>query len=284
MKTPMLGVLTLPFDKYLEADGISQSMLKHMARSPAHFQYALTHKEPPTENQIIGRIFHTAVLEPDQFAGSFYLRPETYPGPNGPKKWNGNSNFCKDWLDDHSNLEVITLDQHQMILDMKKSVMEHPSARRALEAGKTEYSLFVKDPETGIGLKCRPDRLSGNTIPDLKSTIDASPEGFARQVAQRGYDVQAAFYLDVANWCGLDKKYFIFIACEKEPPYAVGVYQLDEQSIECGRSKYRSWLNTAALCYETNEWPAYDPAIKTLALPDWSVRQEMNTSALMLTE
>ncbi len=100
-------------------------------------------------------------------------------------------------------------------------------------------------------------------------------------MANNGYDVQAAFYLDMANLCGLDKKYFIFIACEKEPPYATAVYQLDEASIECGRSKYRRWLNTAALCWESGEWPAYDPAIQVLTLPQWNIRQE---TELLLNE
>ncbi len=269
----MNGIRTISFDEYVKSDGVNQSKLKWMARSPAHFKHALSVKEPPTKEQKIGHIFHTAVLEPHLLEKSYYLRPDTYPGPTKALKWSGNSNFCKDWLADHSDREVITCDQQEMILSMRASVMEHPSARRALEAGKTEYSLFAKDPETGIGLKCRPDRLSGNTIPDLKSTIDASPEGFAKQVAKHGYDVQAAFYLDMANLCGLDKKYFIFIAVEKEEPYAVGVYQLDEASIECGRSKYRRWLNTAAMCYDTGEWPAYDSAIQVLTLPQWSLRQ-----------
>lgn len=271
------GAYRMPMAEYLKAPGISQSQLKAMTRSPAHFQAALTMPAEPTRAQLIGTVLHYAVLEPDLFGDSYHLRPLTYKSKQGePKKWNGNATECKEWLAAHNDRPILTSDERDAVLEMRKSVMEHASARAALAQGLAEQALFVADPDTGIGLKCRTDWLSGNAIVDLKSTEDASPEGFARSVEKFGYDVQAAYNLDLANWLDLKKEFFIFIAVEKSPPYAVGVYELDVESVGVGRSKYRRWLALAAHCERTQEWPAYDPAIVRLSLPQWALRKEEN--------
>lgn len=269
---------------YLEAPGLSRSILKHMARSPAHFKFALENPEPPTDAQILGEIIDLAILEPSKLEKAYWLRPETYENKKGEvKKWNGNATECKDWLGAHEDRHVIRVHEQEMVIAVRKAVLEHPSAKAALKDGDRKVCLFVKDPDTGILLKCEIDLLSGNAIVDLKSTDDASVDGFARSVAKFGYDVQAAFYLDICNWLGLGKEFFVFIAVEKEPPYAVAVYELDEESIQVGRSKYRRWLNLFNYCSEMNEWPAYPDDIIRLSLPMWAKRQE-ETLSLSYTE
>jgi hypothetical protein len=285
----MKGVVKLTLAEYLKADGISQSRLKGMARSPAHFRHTEDEDSPSTRDRILGHIFHTAVLEPHLLEKAYYLRPETYKirgvGKDETKKWHNGSLYCKEWMEAHKDREILLEKEHVAIIGMRKSVMEHPGARDALAQGVSEQCLFVQDPDTGIGLKCRCDRLSGNTIPDLKSTDDASEEGFARSCAKWGYDVQAAFYLDIANWLGLNKEFFIFIAVEKEPPYAVGVYtvELDDETCVIGRGKYRRWLSLLSHCLEYNEWPAYSPDIIPLRLPPYEIRKPENLNQLLLT-
>ena len=82
------------------------------------------------------------------------------------------------------------------------------------------------------------------------------------------YDVQAAWYLDGVNQ-GFAKgeqmfATFIFIAVEKEPPYGVGVYQLDEADVISGREKARSDLATYAHATSTGVYDAYSPQIQLL--------------------
>jgi len=104
---------------------------------------------------------------------------------------------------------------------------------------------------------------------DLKSTQDAS-EHFAKSCANYGYHRQAAMYLDGLRTLGLDAEHFIFVAAEKAPPYAVGVYELDYDAIERGRDLYRADLELLARCMERDEWPAYSPELVTLSLPRWA--------------
>lgn len=281
----MNAVQTLSWDKYEKAPGLSQSKLKVMAKTPAHFKEALDNPPEPTRSFIMGHFVHTAVLEPNLLQSSYHLRPETYTlekdrdknnRKGDIKKWNGNATECKDWFAAHTDKEVVLQAEQDAMIQIRKAVLEHPEASRALTKGKAEQCLFANDPVTGLQLKCRTDWLSGEAIVDLKTCEDASPAGFAKSVAKYGYDVQAAFNLDIANLLSLGKEYFVFIAVEKEPPHAVAVYDLDIDSIALGRSKYRRWLDLYAHCSELDEWPGYDPKITTLRLPQWSFMQESN--------
>jgi exodeoxyribonuclease VIII len=157
-------------------------------------------------------------------------------------------------------------------MGMHQSILSHPEASRALAQGESEMCMFANDL-TGLSLKCRSDWISGNTVTDLKSTLDASKDAFAKTILFYGYDVQAAFNLDMSKWLGIPKDYFLFIAVEKEPPYAVAMYELDQESIEIGRNKYRRWISLVDHCIKTNEWPGYDPDITRISLPEWSKRQ-----------
>jgi exodeoxyribonuclease VIII len=110
---------------------------------------------------------------------------------------------------------------------------------------------------------------------DLKTTVNAHPEAFARDAFKYRYHCQAAFYSDakqiVENLPQTPR--FCFIVVEKEFPYAVAVYWLDDQSIDLGRRVYRKDLETYAWCREIDSWPGYDE-IRTLRLPRYAFVKE----------
>lgn len=278
MKT---GVFDLPMPDYLAAHGVSQSQLKHLARSPAHLREYVDHPKPSTEDQIIGTITHVAVFEPHRLETSCHVKPENYQNDKGDwRKWNGNATVCKDWIAARQDKPIIPQKKFTDVLGIRDAVARHPAAALALKTGKAEQSLFCEDPETGLQLKCRADWMSGNAFVDLKTCLDASREGFARTVAQRGYDLQAALTMDIAAILGLGKEHFLFIAVEKEPPYAVAVYELDAESIEIGRQKYRRLLWKYVACVSEDRWPAYSQNIERLSLPAWAKKAEFNAMLL----
>lgn len=280
MKTGVIPDLPMP--DYLAAKGVSQSMLKLLAKSPSHLKYSVEHPAPSTPDQIIGTITHVAVFELDQLESCCHVKPGSYQDSKTGdwKKWNGNATPCKDWLLAHKDRPVISQDDYTTVLGIRDSVAVHPAAALALRNGKAEQSLFVEDPETGLLLKCRSDWMSGNACADLKTCLDASPAGFAKTIANYGYDIQGALTLDICKLLDLGKEHFIFIAAEKEPPYAVGVYQLDEESIEIGRQKYRRLLTHYLQCVTAKKWPAYSQNIEFLSLPDWSKKSEWRAMLL----
>jgi hypothetical protein len=75
----------------------------------------------------------------------------------------------------------------------------------------------------------------------------------------------------------------MFIAVEKEPPFACAVYQASKEHIkdargnivaagmiEAGMGKIGPLLELYARCYKSGEWPGYVDSIEDLYLKRWA--------------
>lgn len=183
------------------------------------------------------------------------------------------SDVLAEWTENNPGRIVLTPETWDQLHAMANAVHSHPAAGSLLTGcpGEAEKSVYWNDATTGVLCRCRPDWWrDDNVIVDLKTTEDASPEGFAKSMANYRYDVQAAYYLDgVQQATGKRPKAFVFIAVEKKPPYGVGVYVLDSDSLELGRAQYQHDLRIYAECVRTGEWPGYGDKIQTISLPAW---------------
>lgn len=182
-----------------------------------------------------------------------------------------------EWMRNNGHRTVLSADEWDVLHAMRRSVMAHPKAAALLsKKGRAEQSVYWKDKETGVLCRCRPDWLTDDDfIVDLKSTEDASPEEFARSVANWRYHVQDPFYRDGLTAIKRRPKAFVFIACEKKAPYAVGVYVLRAEDVELGRMQYRADLKAYAECLRTGVYPAYSNEVESLALPGWYANQKL---------
>lgn len=142
--------------------------------------------------------------------------------------------------------------------------------------GEAELSYFWQDKDTGLVCRCRPDFLrGGNIIVDIKTTADAEPKAFSKQIANLNYHLSAAFYLDgVTAVTGEKYDKFIIIAVEKEPPYGVSVHLLDEGTIDAGRFLYKKALKKLKECKDKDEWQGYPDEILSTAIPAWAFPAE----------
>jgi exodeoxyribonuclease VIII len=129
---------------------------------------------------------------------------------------------------------------------------------RILSNGLPEVIKTWTDPKSGAPVKCRADWDNENMgiIADLKTTDDASPKGFAKSCRKWTYDKQAAVYSD-----GMKRDNFVFMAVEKNAPYAVGVYFAGADMIEAGREKRDKNLNTYVEALSTGIWKGYSEDI-----------------------
>lgn len=201
------------------------------------------------------------------------------------------SDVKAEWEASNGHRTVLSEDEYAQVIAMRDAVMAHPAAGNLLrQAGMAERSVYWTDPETGVIGRCRPDWWvpSKGLLADLKTTDDASPEGFGRSIMKWGYHRQHPYYLDGCNHAieqaGIDwpeQRYFVFIAVEKAPPYNVAVYTLDDDSIAIGRAECREALNTYAECEASGEWPGYSPRIETVALPEWHIRRHLPSPAAL---
>lgn len=255
---------------------ISKSGLDKIARSPAHYWQAYLApdafaKRERNEELELGSAFHLLVLEPERFSESVALIPKvdlrTREGKYAMMRFE----------EEHGGKIIIQQDDVDRISRMRDAVFNHPTARAAFTGQLLiEHTIEWEDATTGAPCKCRFDCINTTlgVAPDLKSTKDASPQAFAKSVANYRYHVQEAFYTDGYNADPLrvfpDRLSFIFVAVEKEAPYGVAVYELDQEAVNIGRALYRRDLNVYQRCRAANEWPAYSNEVQQLSLPGWA--------------
>lgn len=251
---------TMPADAYHATDAVSASLLKQIAKSPAHARAYLQQQQEPTAAMLFGTAFHTCVLESERFA-------EDYAVFEGDKRTKGGKEAYEAAI--ATGKTIITPNEYKIITAMAEAIGDHPAASKLVRGdGQTEVSMFWEDEDTGLQCKCRPDiwiaQGRGSVIVDIKTTEDASPEGFARSIQSYGYGIQAAHYL-----AGSGADAFIFVAVEKKEPYAVAVYQLDALSLEISEMKRRDMLQLWASCRESDSFPAYSDECQLISLPGW---------------
>ena len=248
---------------------LSASRIKEFLRSPAHLRHM--DENPKTGDALaFGDAFHTHLLEPMRFNEEFAVAPDVDRRTTaGKAQW-------QTFVDAHGHKKVLKHDDWLAITGMARSVMLNEVAGEML-AGRsdTEISMFWQH-ELGIPCKARIDAISvgDKCIIDLKSTTDASKEAFSRSVANFGYHIQAAWYIDAARAAGFEVETMVFIAVEKTAPYGTACYVLDEFSIDEGRRIIANMLPRYAACLHRNRWPSYDSMITTLKLPMWALRGE----------
>lgn len=250
---------------YRPAPYYSQSFLTEVRRSPAHaIAYRSTPKEP-TPDMLLGTYAHCAILEPERFEEQFVVGPDV---SRASKEW---KEFAAKHATDHVTL--LKPDDYATIMRMAEAIDQHPGAKRYLSGGRAEYSAFWIDPLTGLRCKARYDylHLEQGVLVDLKTAKDASQRAFERACVDRGYHRQSAFYLDGFNLLtGQQSDAFVHVLVEKEPPYAVGVYVLDNGALDKGRVEIAQLLETVKECERTGKWPAYSEQLQTATLPPWA--------------
>lgn len=245
--------------QYHAHPAVSKSLLDKIARSPLHARaYLDGTREEPTASMNFGTALHTAVLEPERYAGEYAVF-------EGDRRTTAGKKAYEELM--QKGATIISAADHGAISAMVASIQQHQTAGAMIECGHAETSVFWEDPVTGIECKCRPDywRREYGVVVDLKTTDDASPEAFARSVASYRYHVQAAHYME-----GTRATRFVFVAVEKKPPYAVAVYELDADSLKAGRILRERDIASIASCREFNVWPGYSEHIQTLSLPRWA--------------
>ena len=266
MTTPTTIRHDLTNAEYHASPAISKSGLDLIRRAPALYGYRRENPQEQTPAMRLGSLTHTVVLEPEVFAHSVIVRPEGIDRRTSAGK--------ADWAEfeiQAEGKEIITNEEGAKLAAIRDAVRSHPAAAKALAGSPTiEQSIFWE--VDGIACRCRPDAVTEKgVIVDLKTTRDASPEGFAKSIQAYRYHVQAAFYSDGYRAAsGEAPRGFVFVAVETEAPYLVAVYVASEAMTQRGRVDYQTDLDTFRRCQESGTWPGYSDAPLTIDLPKWA--------------
>jgi hypothetical protein len=253
----------MPFPEYLAHPALGSGAIRQFIKSPGHFlHYTRTKGVPPTPQMLLGSAAHCAVLEPREFNSRYAKAPDVdRRTKDGKAAW-------AEFLDCNPHKEILTPEQYDTAWAIKDTLSAMPEYRALLAAGAhydVEVSCFWTDDATGLELKGRADMLrSDGVCIDLKTTIDASPHGYPHAIARYGSHIQAAIYCDAFE---CDR--FVFVAIENKPPFAAGIYTLDEASLELGRQQYRAALDGIAKYERSGIWPiGYGE--QEIGLPAWA--------------
>ena len=262
----------MPFSEYLEIDAMNCSTLKKVAQSPRHAQHELVTPSEPSAAFVIGDAFHALVLEPERFAAEFAQ------GLDCGKRTKADKEAWEDWYEAHPDVTGLKPEDWDTIHAMREAVLDHSTAAEVMAGeGENELTMVWADPITNTLCKGRADRLTNykgqSVIADLKSTIDASPEGWGRSSARFAYHQQAAWYLAGANVLAPLDRRFLFVCCEKKPPYGVTVQELNADALKAGAKLNRIYLHRWLKCLDTKQFTGYPDGVLNYGLPGWALNE-----------
>ena len=268
-------------DAYHADPRISVTGIKRFMRSPLHYH---GHKEPSVKPKafVVGNATHTLFLEPHKFEAKYKVKPLEIDG-QGPR-----TKHYKEWLF-HQDPNINWLDQEtfELVYGMADSALAHPILNDLGVERVVEGSLFFK--HQGVECKARPDlvimREDGDVdVIDLKTTQDASPEGFAKVSWNLGYGVQEYVYRLALESVGLTVNRFIFLAVEQAPPYACAAHVLEPRWVDKSAIEVDAALRSYKFCVEKDSWPSFGEAIHTLRLPKWASGDSQSNGWLTVKE
>lgn len=253
-------ITDLSNESYHARPEISSSDVKMVAaKSLAHWKHKVWKSSTAFA---LGSAVHALVLEPEK---NLVLR--------GPEDRRGNKWKEAQLAADLDGQILLTESDFDLAQDIAKPIIAHPVVAQWL-ADPTfvaEASFFAKDPATGVDIKCRPDGfLPGSGIVfDIKTTRDASPEGFPRELRNYGYDLQAAFYLRCLRASGHNATTFVFVCVEKENPYAVGLHALTDAYLSAADQRVTATLQKISNAQALDDFTTGWPLINHIDLPRW---------------
>lgn len=266
-----MSMIQMDMDSYAALPHMNQSTLKQGLRSMQHLKAAIEgENRKETDALRFGQLVHTAILEPESLSMEYAIAPSVDRRTKaGKQEW-------EDFTRVHFDKVIVKQEDYDRALAMRESVMQHPAAKALLSRDRMTEVTATWNNE---GTDCKA-RLDGYIPPrgkakpiilDLKTAMDASPDGFARAVAKFNYHLQQAFYVDAVKAVKKRHAQFVFIAVEKEAPYAVGVYTLAGDAEEVGRKMYKDVLTRWRDSVQSNHAVGYGDSIQEIELPGWAV-------------
>lgn len=243
----------------------------------ADFHYQQTHGKEASPAMELSKTIHELTFYPD-------ARHLVKVAPSVDRRTKEGKQEYAEWFDDlPPGAKILSPNDADAVLGVQTAILNHPKASKlfsggiAEQAGYFEHELEVINPDGSrstviIPGKIKPDfRRNDGIIVDLKAYRkgDASPKGFSYAVRTRGYLIQAAWYsLGYRAIMGRMPKAFTFVVVEKEPPYLVGCYIVEEAQLELGMKQVEIGLRKYYKGIQTGLWPGYSENIEPLLIPE----------------
>lgn len=210
-----------------------------------------------------GNSFELALLDPIGFSEKvkFY---NTDKRPEPDKAMNSKKNIA--WKSEFFETNQYVIDEtgpesYETIKCMLESCYADKAVQGLIRNTEYQLSLFWTDDQTGVQLKTRPDicKRKKNVLINIKTTIDGSPKGFSKDLANYDYPLQACMEISGCIATGamptIDAYYWLVV--EKVPPFNATIYQFDEQDIKASMLELEWLIEKIRKAREEKMFPGY---------------------------
>lgn len=275
--------LDIPNDVYHDDRTAASSTWLKLVDSKTLYHLRSYLDSPPAEKSpalLMGAAVDCLIFEPDKWDQQFIVAPELNLRTNDGKAAMA---ALKEQASKENKL-IVRHEHHQEALATAQSVRTNPVMADILKRGVAQPVFIWDDPVTFMRCKCKLDWYDEETgtVYDLKTAVDASPDAFAKAVANFGYHIQQAFYMDGIRCLGYPAKRFVFCVQEKPDnrntfeahPNLMAFYELDSDDDEAGRDAYSSSIMAIQYALRNNDWPGYTNEVLQITRPGWARRKD----------
>jgi hypothetical protein len=259
-----------------ESEHYSATGLKHALRSLKEMRYYLDGKLEEKRGKFLdfGNAFETKLLEPDEFKNNVAvfpaeklkydiqeMRPELKVVASSKEFKSVKDAFYAENSEKYI-IEDYGMEGLKTLEEMEKSCRENPIISKLISQVEKQVSIFWTDEKTGVKLKTRPDtsRSEKNVIVDVKTTRDASPRMFSKQINDLNYWLQACLQIEGCLKSGYMEKIdgYFWLAVEKEAPFNAVLYEFAKEDIERKMIEVRLILDKIAESEKSGIWSGYE--------------------------
>ena len=256
----MQGKFNMTDEEYFSHPYLSNSGIGKILKSINHF---IKPEKKETKSMDLGKLFHLMILEPHKFESSFVIKPEIDSRTKEFKEWKA------------SQVDKIIIDKDDLFTlnEMKLSLLNHSKAQNIFGSGESE-SVYLSQYR-GVGIKAKIDHIAKGVLFDLKTSRDASKDGFTRSIGAYHYYRQASHYLTVAKNCGIEASAFCFVVVENCHPFNTSTFLLTEDALDIGFKEMDKgidkWLQYQNASEENKKkLVGYSDEFETISAPNWS--------------
>lgn len=214
---------------YTNNEYLSNSMLGMLKEHPDNLRAYLKGEREESDAFAVGDIFHKSILEPHKIAKVATWDSSMFPKPDKTLRTKEN----RDWLIKFKEANkakgntVLSKSNYEVAKAMVEKFKSIPELTAYLEGA--QYELTAVKMINGVACKSKGDIVHADEwLSDLKTTSDASIEGFRESCEKYGYYRQAAMYCHMFG-----KTKFRFILVEKGS-LKTAIYDVSEENLKRG--------------------------------------------------
>jgi hypothetical protein len=216
---------------YDDRSYITNSMLGKLNEHPSVLQEYLEGGRGISSSSLsMGDAVHKGMLEPEKYESMVVTWSKSqWPERDKTLRTKANREWLNAFKEQHEGKCILEDSEFIEVQGMIDSIKKKPDAIKWLDDAQYEHIALAKI--AGVPVKSKGDIIkNGNEWAiDIKTSSDASIEGFKESCAKYGYYRQAGMYSKMFN-----VKRFAFLVVEKKAPYKVAFYEVSQEKLEQG--------------------------------------------------